>query len=28
MLFRSPKVLTSNEKEILNKYRYHAAEIT
>lgn len=28
MLFRSPKVLTANEKEILNKYRYHAAEIT
>lgn len=28
VLFRSPKVLTNNEKEILNKYRYHAAEIT
>jgi len=28
MLFRSPSVLTKNEKEILNKYRYHAAEIT
>jgi len=28
LLFRSPKVLTNNEKEIMNKYRYHAAEIT
>ena len=28
ILFRSPKVLTNNEKEILNKYRYHPAEIT
>lgn len=28
MLFRSPKVLTENEKSILNKYRYHAMEIT
>ena len=28
VLFRSPKVLTNNEKEILNKYRYHTAEIT
>ena len=28
VLFRSPKVLTNNEKEILNKYRYHPAEIT
>ncbi len=28
MLFRSPKVLTTNEKSIMNKYRYHAMEIT
>ena len=28
LLFRSPKVMTENEKSILNKYRYHAAEIT
>jgi len=28
LLFRSPNVLTNNEKEILNKYRYHAMEIT
>jgi len=28
ILFRSPKVLTENEKSILNKYRYHAMEIT
>ncbi len=28
MLFRSPSVLTKNEKELLNKYRFHAAEIT
>ena len=28
ILFRSPRVLTDNEKSILNKYRYHAAEIT
>lgn len=28
MLFRSPSVITKNEKEIMNKYRFHAAEIT
>ena len=28
MLFRSPSVLTENERSILNKYRYHASEIT
>ena len=28
LLFRSPMVLTENEKSFLNKYRYHAAEIT
>ncbi len=28
MLFRGPKVMTKNETSILNKYRYHAAEIT
>ena len=28
LLFRSPHVLTENEKSILNKYRFHAMEIT
>ncbi len=28
MLFRSPSVITKNEKEIMNKYRYHSAEVT
>ena len=28
MLFRSPSVFTANEKAILDKYRYHAGEIT
>jgi len=28
LLFRTPLVMTENERSILNKYRYHAAEIT
>lgn len=28
ILFRSPRVLTENERSILNKYRFHAMEVT